>query len=315
MDNVFYHKIVQLLDEKNIDYKERLNSITLQCPCCLKYKLDINKEFGYYICYYCAEKENIKGKNPAYVLSKILNEPYQLIKMKLSGLNLEAFDEDFSNKKNHKQEVFDVCNEIVMPEYFFKINLDISKFGMKYLNDRGIDSLTAKKHEIKYNTRDMQIIFPIYHNNMLVGYQGRSILKDIPKQYSKITMPGFKKTNYVMFEKTLNSDKVILAEGPISALKFEKTNIPFVASMGKHVSDQQFKLLQSKGVKSIYLALDRDAYSEAFEIVKKYQSIFDFYQINVPEDRDDFGDCSFEECQLAFNKAYSVNSNNFFPSF
>jgi len=245
-----HEKIIQILDENNIDYKERINSITLKCPVCFKYKLDIHKEQGYFICYHCASQNNVKGKNAAYILAKILDKPYHELNFKLNFFDVNDIDNNFDQPKTKVvAKKIENTQVIQWPQHFFRINLDISKPGVEYLNKRGIDLATAKKHEIRYNAKDYQVVFPVFSNNDLVGYQGRSILPEVPKQFTKFTMPGFQKANFLMFEKTINQDHAIMAEGPISALKFEKTNVPFVATMGKYVSVNQLKVLSEKKVK------------------------------------------------------------------
>lgn len=306
----FCEKIIKVLNEYNIDYKERQNSLTIKCPICSKYKLDISKYHGYYICYHCASTENIKGKNAAYIISKISDKPYSEIKMKLEDFDIS----DLEDKPQKQKEIIPEPFKIEFPSDFYRINLDISKPGLAYLESRGIDLQTAKKLEIRYCPYFKQIIFPVYHKNFLVGYQGRSIIPNIPKHLSKYTMPGFKKSNYVMFEKTINNNEVILAEGPVSALKFAKTNIGFVASMGKYVSTAQIELLQNLGITKIYLALDRDAHVEVMNLIRKYSHILEFYMIDIPQDRDDFGDCTFEECVEAYKKSYFATINNILPS-
>ena len=315
MNNIF-EKVIKVLDENGINYKERANAITLNCPFCQKNKLDINKNEGFYICYYCASKDNVKGKNPAYILSKITSLPYLDLKAKFSDICIEDISLDTHFEKKIKIDHTEkTVSSISWPKNFFRINLDISIPGLNYLKNRGIDAETAKKHEIRYSTENYQVIFPVFSNELLVGYQGRSILKNIDKKFSKITMPGFQKSNFLMFEKTINTDSVILAEGPISALKFAKTGIPFVASMGKYVSANQMQLLKNKGIKKIYLALDKDAYKETIVLVKTYNCDFDFYYINVPSNKDDFGDCTFEECNYALAQSFFATQNNIFPSF
>ena len=319
MDNEICYDIVDILNKYNIHFKDRMNTVTLKCPECSKYKLDINKKYGYYICYHCAIGKNIKGKDPTFILSKIINIPYFLLKNKLhASIDLNNF---FKNKFEKEELASNPLiqksdqNEINFPIFFYRINLNISIPGAEYLGKRGIPIEVAKKYGIRYNPLENQIVFPIYRNNKLFGYQTRTILKNFPKAFSKKTMLGFKKSFFFMFEDNITNDSIILAEGPISAMKFEKTGIPFVASMGKCISPAQMEILKNKNIKNIYLALDRDAYSETIVLIKNYKHIFNFFKIDIPEHRDDFGDCTFEECVKAYSSSYFVHENLLFPDF
>lgn len=307
---ILCEKIIKVLDEYGIDYKERDNSLTLQCPICTKYKLDIHKYYGYYICYHCADSENVKGKNAAYVISQIAQVSYSEVRNKIESLDLDDLEDKPVKKKESPVDIY----KIEFPSDFYRINLDIAKPGAEYLASRGVDLETAKKLELRYWSYRKQVVFPIFHKNILVGYQGRCIDPNVPKKFSKYTMPGFKKANYLMFEKTIQGKEVILAEGPISALKFAKSGLPFVASMGKYVSTNQIELLQKLEINKIYLALDRDAHVEVEKLIRMYNHLFQFYFVEIPLHRDDFGDCTFDECTQAVKNSYFATVNNILPS-
>lgn len=188
MATQIYEKVIKLLDEYKIDYKERINSITLKCPICCKYKLDINKDEGYYICYHCSDRDKIIGKNPAYVLSKILNIPYQELKFQLPYFDTKDIESNFAKREKEipKIEKAIDLSGIQWPNNFFRINLDISKPGLNYLISRGLDIQTVKKHELRYNPQDWQIVFPVFYDQVLVRYQCCyfvSYMQSIPPAY------------------------------------------------------------------------------------------------------------------------------------
>jgi hypothetical protein len=149
----------------------------------------------------------------------------------------------------------------------------------------------------------------VFDGKFYVGYQSRAI-------YDKVKYNDVEKSRYFIFEQTINSNKVILAEGPISALKFAKTGIGFVASMGKHISDTQVDKLIKLGIDTLYLALDRDAYKEIEGFYIKYGTKFKkIYYIDIPSGKDDFGDCDFNMCVDAFDNATILNRMSFLPDF
>lgn len=258
-------KLEEFLDENNIYYHSRENSITLICPQCNKQKLDIHKSELNFICYYCADNSTpIRGPNATKLLSEITGLDYGLVKRKLSGFVSLL---DFANQsltKEIKKNIIEEKEErtIIFPEYSYRLNTAVAIPAVEYLNKRGIPLDIAIKYDLRYDYRNQNLIFPVYDKDKLAGYQTRSIDPDCPKHFQKRTLKGFEKSDYLMFENSINDDRVILAEGPISALKFAKSNIGFVASMGKYVSDVQMNRLRDRGIKIIYLALDEDALEE-----------------------------------------------------
>jgi hypothetical protein len=301
-------KIQQFLDDNGIYYTERANSFTLTCPNCSKEKLDIAKEEGNYICYYCAD--TIHGPAPEPILAELSGESIYKIKRFLRGyeyihqLDPMSMLKDPKSNKIIKDE-FSLDKEV--PTYFIDIDHPKAKDGLTYLQDkRGIPDFLAMELGLLYNPLHKQVVFPVYDGNKYVGYQGRAI-------YGSLKYNDVEKSKYLLFENSINGDSVIVCEGPISAMKFAKTGIGFVATMGKAISEKQIDKLLSLGVSSIYLGLDRDAYKEIQSFYEKYYSKFTIYLLDVPSHRDDFGDCTFDECVEVYKKAYRLNRMSFLP--
>jgi hypothetical protein len=301
-------KLQEYLDLNGIYYTERANSFTLTCPNCAKEKLDIAKEEGNYICYYCAD--TIHGPAPEPILAELTGEPIQKIRRFLRGYEfIQKLDptELLGEKKSNKliKEQFDVEKEL--PRYFIAIDHAKATEGMQYLVEkRGIPDFLAIELGILYNPVHKQVVFPVYDGNNYVGYQGRAI-------YGKLKYNDIEKSRYLLFESTINSPSVIICEGPVSAIKFAKTGIGFVATMGKSISEKQIDKLLSLGISTIYLGLDRDAHKEIQSFYDKYYNKFTIYLLEVPTHRDDFGDCTFDECVEVYNKAFKLNRMSFLP--
>lgn len=301
-------KLVDFLLDNNVAFKERENSVTLKCPRCKKEKLDIHKTEFNFICYYCAEKDNLKGWNASSILAEITGLPQNSIKEHLSGNNVWLnFDKMMAIRQAPIEPV--KSSEIAWAEGYYALPADISKPGVEYLLSRGITKEHATRLKIRYNPGHKQVAFPVLHENKLVGYQGRSVDPNVPKERSKYNLPGFKKSDFLMFEQTITNDSVIMCEGPVSAMKFDQASIGYVATMGKYVSTTQMELLQTLKVKNVYLGLDRDAWKETKKLIEKHMCNFNFFLLEVPEHRDDFGDCTYEECALSYTKAQPMNFN------
>ncbi len=306
------NKLVEFLLANNIDYKERDSSVTLLCPKCQKWKLDIHKDELNFICYYCAEKDEIplKGWHAASILSEITSIPKEVVKRRLSGQDSNITIENFLEEEKPKEIIVQEHTEVRYPEGYFSIAADISKPGLEYMTGRGVCEEQSKELKLRFASRFQQVVFPVYHKDILVGYQGRCIDPDVPKERSKYNLPGFKKADYLMFEQTIKGISVVLCEGPVSAMKFYKCDIGYVATMGKYVSQQQMQMLYDVGVRNIYLGLDPDAWKETKKLILKYMSDFTFHLLTVPANKEDFGACTYEEASLSYMNAEEVNQFN-----
>lgn len=182
-----------------------------------------------------------------------------------------------------------------------------------YLESRGIPKNIAKKYDIWFNYLNERIVFPIKHEKRCVGWQARAIKDDtFPKMLNNT---GFQRASSVMFIDNVKPNSfVIIAEGPIDAIKFDACGNS-VATMGKMISSKQLELILSKNPQRVYLALDDDAAEE----MRKLQSTLKVpvYKIDVPESckqrcnllnkKADFGECTFEECLEAFKNARKLD--------
>ena len=305
-------KIRDFFSENGIYFTERHNAFTVACPNCGKNKLDISKEHGNYICYKCADTNRTRGPNVEFILQELTGKTIREITRFIRGSQrLADLDLGKMYGKQVEQVIIDEALEddtFVVPSDFINLNDEKAIDGKNYLqNLRGVPEWLASALDIKYSPKYKQIIFLIYDGAKCVGYQGRAT-------YGKIKYNKVKKSKYLMFEKTIKDDRVILAEGPISALKFAKSGIGFVASMGKSISEEQINRLKNKGVKKIYLALDRDAWKEVEVFYKKYYKDFAIYCVDVPEHRDDFGDCDFDEATKAVTEACRLTNMHSLPN-
>lgn len=300
-------KIRQYLDDNGVFYTERANSFSLNCPNCSRQKLDIAKEEGNYICYYCADV--IKGPAPEPILSELTGDSISQVKRFLRGFeSLKSLNTDFlnTNQIQFKKEE-EETDEKRIPYYFVPIGHPIAKDGLEYLDQkRGIPEFLALELGLMYNSKHKQVVFPVYDGPHYVGYQSRAI-------YGKLKYNDVEKSNFLMFENTIVDDKVILCEGPISALKFAKTGIGYVAIMGKSISEKQIDKLTKLGITTIYLGLDRDAYKEIQTFYDKWHTKFKIFLLEVPSHRGDFGDCTFDECLNVYQNAIPLNRMSFLP--
>jgi hypothetical protein len=289
-------KVENFLQKHGVSYQDTTNSLIVTCPQCSSDKLYLNKNIGNFICYKCADA-GIKGPSPYRALSLLTNLSIQDIKNELEVIDTYV--------KLPQASAISKVTSVYIPKRLISISSQEAQEGANYLYKRGIDLETADKYNLHYDPQpdSRGVVFLCKEGSRYVGYQRRSVDPLCPKERQKYTMSGFEKSKHFLFQEYIKGDSVILAEGPISAIKFAKTGVPFVASMGKAISKHQVDKLVSLGIKNVYLGLDKDAYKEINTFIQKYSTIFNIFYLKVPAHRDDFGDCTFAEAIEVYRNA------------
>lgn len=303
--------------------QENSRSFIFDCPACEgTKKLYIDKKAGKAVCFKQGSSDCPRmGSQAPYALSLIAKIPLWQAKEEYyedSGSFGEELDDklDIDLGTEPKEAAIEPIKSEQYPRACFPIHDELSKDGIDYLKSRGLSVDTLDKYQIMYSADMRRVIFPVIMNGNVYGWQGRAV-DQVDKKYRMYNLPGNWKARCLMFFDNLkNSQHAVLAEGPISAMKFEKVG-GFVASMGKVISKGQLDLLINSGVNKVYMALDRDAFDMVSNIIqyissKKHQ--MEFYEVSVPDHRDDFGDCTYDECEEAFKNARRVYADDLFVS-
>jgi predicted RNA-binding Zn-ribbon protein involved in translation (DUF1610 family) len=305
MQKIRPEELRRIIQTGGVPFRETSSSFLFTCPRCSKSnKLAIHKQEGFWACYKCKE-DGFKGK-PENILSVLYNLPVQTIKEKLynlSSIQLKNFLE-LDIKDYWEEEVspdqFDgwVIPEVAYPSYFVGPDSFKFKYGRDYLlKKRGLNDEIIEKYGIMYNPGFKSVVFPVKYQGKLYGWQERGIESSI-----KMTMKGLERAKCLMFYDNLdNSEHAILSEGPVDALKLQYLG-GSVCAMGKSVTDYQLDLIKSK-VNKIYLALDPDAGETTRRLARDLMDSHKVFIMEPPGGKKDFGECSFDECQTAFNRA------------
>jgi len=309
-------RISSFLSHHNIRIMgQSARSFIFNCPACGgDRKLYIDKRDGRSVCFKGKSDRCPKpGSFVSYALSLLSGLPMDVVKREILDFVVDLADEirvSFDEEEPEKAK-------IELPSVMLPIDISFmsdysSKEGMEYLESRGIPVDLQNKHSIMYSPSMRRVIFPVITDNKLCGWQGRAIDK-VDHMYRMYNVPGAWKANTLMFyQNIINKDFAIVAEGPVSALKFAGVG-NFVASMGKEISKRQIEILKETGIKRVYLALDRDAVDKLSSIRYNLKNVdIDCYYIPVPDHRDDFGDCTFNECVMAFEKARKLDGDDIF---
>lgn len=300
-----YSNIRNVLQENSVNFRENGQSFILDCcKCGKKEKLYIRKRDGRFICFTCSD--DFKGK-----VDKVLSE--------LLGITTQQANEmlDIDNFSAPVHEPL----ELSLPTEHKKMSPSIVGWyhplfvrGQLYLEGRGITLEMMKFYNIHYDYVSKRVIFPVLDGEGIVGWTDRSVLPDEKLDYvdkfgnSKHipkSLHNFDKSKYLLFNELWpeNADYLILAEGPVSAMKAHLCGNT-VASMGKHVSDHQLDIIRARKLKSLYLGLDPDAGDKIEKLVEKlYGRGTDIYLLRPAKGKKDLGACSVEEVYDVFKSS------------
>ena len=164
----------------------------------------------------------------------------------------------------------------------------IDELNMMYCVDERI-----KKHYSR-------IIFPVFYESNLVGFQGRSIYGEEPK-YLTENINGFNVKDYFFnINNALGSKRVYVFEGPLDVFP---CNNECIAVMGKEFKAHQIRLL-SNNFKEVVICLDSDAVMGLEKIAKQLVGIADKLGIITLET----GDPGEIGMKIFDNEVYWVNS-------
>lgn len=311
-------KISSFLNHHNIVPKgQNARSFIFDCPACSgDRKLYIEKKDGRSVCFKGkSDKCPSPGSKVYYALSLLSGLSISAVRAEIVDFITQLSDEiNVSFEEEKKVEGVDLPS-VPLPDDVSFITDSSAEPGRLYLERRGITQEMQEKYSLMYSSSMRRAIFPVIMGGKLCGWQGRAI-DPVDHSMRMHNAPGKWRSNALMFyDKLGKSEFVIVAEGPISALKFEKVG-HFVATMGKEISKRQLEILKSHGIKKMYLALDRDAIDKTYRVRYHMDNAIsgniECFIVNVPDHRDDFGDCSFDECAEAFKSAEKITGDELF---
>lgn len=266
------------------------NNYAYHCPFCQhhKPKLEVNlvpnsKGENFWHCWVC----NAKGKTLLGLFKKLKVPQDKILELK-SILN-------FVEKKDEEESEI---TKITLPkEYKPLLNIqrtDISaKHALAYLKKRGI----TKEDILKYNIGFCEdgryknmIIVPSYNKDGTLNYFiARSFEKEPSRKYDS---PKCNKNAIIGLEYFINwSIPVILCEGIFDAIAIKRNVIPL---FGKTIPTALMMKLVETNVKTVYIALDKDALKDALKYAEELLNIGkDVYLVDL--DDKDPSDMGFEK--------------------
>ncbi len=187
-----------------------------------------------------------------------------------------------------------------------------------YFLERGINHMTCKNWQLKYNLSDDRYIVPVRDmRNSLVGFIG---IADNQRRDREKDNSNFKKVKYspgLLISKILlgahryelfDNDKVILVEGAVDCLKVASalgSIYPVMAILHSQLSSSQVKILKEIGYRSVLVMPDQWKYKNGQRVVddpdeKFWNSAQHYFKnelvevVKIEYDGDDPGDTSLE---------------------
>ncbi len=313
--------LASIVKNGGVSYRQSSQSWIFECPRCgKKDKLYLRKTTGQFICFVCSG-DGFKGR-PEFALREIYKKSIRYFQTLLYGVtspdSIDDLQLDFADHWNEYELLFDIPNVypgLCRPPDFYEFGDHQFEPGLEYLKKRDISEAIIKKYDILYSPKEHRVIFPIYHDGKLMGYQGRFIknteyidylgnTRIIPKALTEIVTGCTGKL--VMFEDRLRgAPHAIITEGPFDALRCDILG-GNIATMGRIVTDSQIRLIGSYTNK-VYIGLDPDAGKDISHLIQKYSDDFEFYLLQPPPHREDLGDCTEEEILEAFQSSPKID--------
>lgn len=316
----FPYYIREFIDTEGIPCKETSRSFILTCPeCGRSEKLYVEKTEGNFTCF-SASCGN-KGQFYKY-LSQVKDISIEEAKARIYGVTKITPTGILNKSLKIEEPLFKVTEipkqfEIFVPEDFVTLDSPEAVEGVNYALKRGIDLTLARKYGILYSVHQKRLVYLCKDTEQkIVGYQGRAI-GDVPHGLRMRNSTGFPRDlNYMFLNMFPDSKHLIVAEGPVDAIKFDHCG-GNIAAFGKQISDRKIAMLNEHPCDRIYWALDEDAN----DLIRSYSRRINknSYFVSIPEnakkrilasgkEKADFGECTFEECKEAFLNAQNVSS-------
>lgn len=226
------------------------------CPVCKHHnpKLIVNIKSGQYNCWTCHPAT--KGKTPVSLFKKIDAPLDRIVEMK------SYFEGDNTKIDTLKHD------KVTLPKEFISLSEQDNsleyRHAISYLKKRSITLNDILKYNIGYCKTGRyrnRIIVPSYDKNGDINYFiARSFESDPGRKYDA---PSCNKNQLIGLEYFINwSVPVILCEGMFDAIAIRRNAIPL---FGKTIPESLMIKLVTSEVKTVYLALDKDAFKQAID--------------------------------------------------
>lgn len=235
------------------------HNYAFECPFChhKKPKLEVNlvpntKGENPWHCWVCGAK----GRTLVGLFKKLKASSEKITELKsVLGFTEKKTEEDNTTIKVELPKEYKPLTNLSRTDV-------IAKHALQYLKKRGITKDDILKYNIGYCEEGRyknMVIIPSYDKDGVLNYFiGRSFDKEPQRKYDS---PKCNKNTIIGLEYFINwSVPVILCEGIFDAIAIKRNAVPL---FGKTIPKALMLKLVEPHVKTIYIALDRDALREA----------------------------------------------------
>jgi len=223
-----------------------------------KPKLQINISTGKWHCWV----SNVGGRNLFQLLKKV-------------GATKEQFSElsELVDDLPRYKPTEDKSESVRLPKEYKPLwnggDSIVKRHALSYLYRRDITDADILKYDIGYCDSGLysnRIIIPSYDSDgKLNFFVGRDFYNGNMKYRNSPTTKDI-----IGFDLFINWDEpIILCEGVFDAMAFKRNTIPL---FGKTVMNNLMKKIIESRVKTLYLALDKDATTDAVEITEQFMN-------------------------------------------
>lgn len=245
------------------DHKE----FAVDCPECVnrgephpdtKKKLWINTETGYFTCYRCGWSGSFLRLIQNFANCRF-EDAIKIVRGKgidaMGNLKLLLHHEK-AEKEEHEEEL----REIELPYGYQPIEKP-----HPYLEKRGVPLSYAKANDWGISTAGYtkdRIIVPTFMEHRLVFWQARATWESDDEDFRKVLNPKGVSARAILYNYDIakSFDDIVIVEGFMDSVKAGANS---VATNGKRLHPHQVEWLYRAGIKTITLAWDADAWTDA----------------------------------------------------
>ncbi len=296
------------------------------CPMCGSSGCKMYARTGWFTCFSCRHVNGMHGPADLF-LAKALGIPRDEAKVRLYGAEGTPMRINFTAPQFlvPEEDEQDLPPHLPWDYHHYPLDHKFAERGAAYLAGRGVPVEVAVQYGVRYSPPERRVYFPLTWHGVQVGWQGRLVVQDWwidpetgRKKYgikALTTLPSGWRDRLVMFQERLQpGGHAVLGEGPVGTIKAHLCG-GNVATMGKVVSRAQIQILKNEGIKTLYLALDPDAADETMRVVRSVAGWMETRLIEIPPNREDTGEMSFEEVYDAFRAARPIKPWHILPYF
>lgn len=264
------------------------------CPKCFndKWKVYINVEKRIWFCQRCSWGRHVP--DICVLLAAIAGMNIHTVRMEVAATVVPSLsDDEFLATLNSQVSPSEVLEEFDMDPIDLPGEVGLSgmmgKKAEQYLIGRGLTLADIERYQLRLasklrNNSGPWAVFPILYYGVPVACQGRRFTNNNEPRYlssDKIAqwMWPLDEGNLTNIE---SGGSVVLVEGVFDALAYVRAGTPALCTFGKNLSRSQLKLLQSHGVKKLYLSYDADAHKDICSTAERVGHLFQTYIVELP---------------------------------